>query len=1451
MSLRLQSLALWLVVAAATLAHAEPISVLFLGDNGHHNPRARFDEVDPVLRQRGIEMTYTDDVDDLKSLDKSDYAALVVYANIDAITPDQAAGLLSYVKAGGGFVPLHCASYCFRNNDEITALIGGQFMKHGTGIFRTLTAAPEHPILQGMRDIESWDETYVHAKHNETDRTVLQFRVDAEGREPYTWVKPYGDGRVFYTAWGHDERTWSNAGFIELVNRGIRWAAGRELTPAQSFVTPAKVTKPAMTSLPAGEAPFTYVDVGAEIPNYTPSKSWGTQGKALSTMQEPLPPSEAIKRIVTPEGFHVELFVSEPELGGKPIAMTWDERGRLWVCETYDYPNELQPPGKGRDCIRICEDTDGDGRADKFTVFAESLSIPTSIAFSGGSVIVQNATETLRLTDTDGDDVADERDVFITGWQVGDTHGGVSNFQYGLDNWIWAMQGYNDSEPVADGVPQERFRMGFFRFRPDGSKVEFIRSTNNNTWGLGIGEDGLIFGSTANSNPSVFMPIPNRYYESVRGWTPSLTLSSIADTYKFEPIVPADKVRQVDQHGGYTAGAGHALYTGRHFPKEYWNRVAFVNGPTGHLVGSFVLDREGTGYRSTSPFNLFASDDEWSAPIMAEVGPDGAVWVIDWYNYIVQHNPTPEGFKTGKGNAYETKLRDKKHGRIYRVVYDHAPLSPVPNLHDASTAALVEALDHPTMLVRKHAQRLLVERGDKTIGLAVGSYLEAQPDVAPELNVAAVHALWTLHGLGMIDGTNDQVMPLVYGALKNASPAVRRNAIQVLPPTETSVTELIRSGVLFDIDAQVRLAATLALADLPVTSTGAAELVTVLRSAEGDKLLYLRDAATSAAAHHGDLFLQVAATSPMHSPAGLDATSIVANHYARGADYSAIGGILKNLKTADPLYASRVVAGLLAGFRDDAKVTLSPEDDENLVALIENLPSSSKIDLISLATKLGSARLEKYAAEIETALAESLADESSDAATRIAAAKQIIEFRPGDASAIDTVLETWTARTDAELANGLIDALSQSRSPELGDKILEVMPMMTPGVRSMAIALLLKRPDATRSLVAAAESGEFSIGDMSLDQKQALASHPDEQIASAAKTLLADGGSLPNADRQKVLDELSFVTMASGDAANGKAMFTKHCATCHMHSGVGAKVGPELTGMAVHPKIELLTHILDPSRSVESNFKLYTVLTVDGSVLSGTLASESKTAIDLYDAKGERRAILRDDIDSMVASRKSIMPEGFEKLMTPGELTDLLEFLTSHGTYLPLDFSKVASVSSESAMFSGSGNTGEYLMFDDWEPKTFGGVPFVIRDPQQGKVANIVLLRSPNSDATRRLPTSVELPAAGHVKAVHLLSGVSGWGFPYGGAKTVSMIVRFHYADGNTEDHELKNGIHFADYIRHVDVPESQFAFDLAGRQIRYLAVTPDRDAVMERIEFLKGPDETAPVIMAATLETK
>ncbi len=421
-------------------------------------------------------------------------------------------------------------------------------------------------------------------------------------------------------------------------------------------------------------------------------------------MQEPVAPAESMRHMVVPAGFEVQLYAAEPEIY-KPLCMAWDHRGRLFIAESTDYPNTKRRTGAGRDRITICEDTNGDGRADSFKVFAEGLNIPTSMLCASGGLIVLQAPDTLFLKDTNGDDRADERKVLFTGWGISDTHAGPSNLRWGLDNWVWGIVGYSAFAGTVGGE-RHRFGQGLYRFKPDGSKLEFVRSTSNNSWGVGFSEDGLVFGSTANGCPSVYLPIPNRYYESVRGMSPH-ALASIAASNRFYPVT--DKVRQVNFHGGFTAAAGHALYTARTYPRHYWNQTAFVAEPTGHLVATFTLERKGSNVVDYYGWNLLASDDEWTAPICAEIGPDGNVWVIDWYNYIVQHNPTPHGFQTGRGSAYETPLRDKTHGRIYRVVFKDGRPSRPPALDPDRPETLVAALSNDNQFWRMHAQRLLVE----------------------------------------------------------------------------------------------------------------------------------------------------------------------------------------------------------------------------------------------------------------------------------------------------------------------------------------------------------------------------------------------------------------------------------------------------------------------------------------------------------------------------------------------------------------------------------------------------------------------------------------------------------------------------------------------------------------------------------------------------------------------
>jgi putative heme-binding domain-containing protein len=404
-------------------------------------------------------------------------------------------------------------------------------------------------------------------------------------------------------------------------------------------------------------------------------------------------------------------------------------------------------------------------------------------------------------------------------------------------------------------------------------------------------------------------------------------------------------------------------------------------------------------------------------------------------------------------------------------------------------------------------------------------------------------------------------------------------------------------------------------------------------------------------------------------------------------------------------------------------------------------------------------------------------------------------------------------------------------------------------VRSRVLRIVLGRTDWIPALVDALERDPGRLSELALDQKQALTAHPSREIAARARKLMEHGGGLPDPDRQQVIDRLAAQLKEGGDPDRGKLVFQQQCTKCHRHNGAGGQVGPDLTGMSAIPRHELMIHILDPSRSVEGNFVQYTVATTDGRVISGLLASESKTSVELIDADGKRHAILREDIDQMAASKKSLMPEGFEKQVPVAGLNDLLAFLTRQGKYRPLDLSKAATTVSTRGMFEDVGALPERLVFADWSPKIVDGVPFVLVDPKGDQVPNVVLLYGPQGKFPPTMPRSVEIACNSSARAIHFLSGVSGWGYPYGRKGSVSLIVRLHYADGKVEDHRLENGVQFADYIQVVDVPGSKLAFTLGNQQIRYFAVEPQRKDKIERIELVKGPDRSAPVVMAVTIE--
>ena len=1012
---------------------------------------------------------------------------------------------------------------------------------------------------------------------------------------------------------------------------------------------------PSVTEAKAGLKPLEHMPAPDRLPNYVPSDRWGVQGEAITTMQKPLSPGDSQERYVLPPGFEAKLFAHEPDLF-KPIYFAWDERGRLWVAETRDYPNEEQPKGQGRDQIKICEDTNGDGVADKFTVFADKLSIPTTFAFANGGIIVMHSGEMVHLKDTNGDDKADERKTLFTGWNMSDTHATASNLRMGPDGWMWGVVGYSGFQGKVGGK-DVRFGQGFFRFKPDGTALEFVRSSNNNTWGLAFDENGIVFGSTANGNAYMYMPIANRFYEAVNGWSVS-RVDSIATSQRFYPVTKA--VRQVDWHGQYTAGAGAAIYTARSFPMEYWNRVGFVCEPTGHLIGQFGLEAKGADFTAHNLKSFMASDDEWASPVVAEVGPDGALWVSDWYNYIIQHNPVPQGFKNGKGNAYETPLRDKTHGRIYRVVHrDSKPTAQPARLDKASPDEMVAALKNDNLLWRNHAQRLLVERGQKDVVPALVKLVEDKSTDSIGLNPAANHALWTLAGLGALDDAGSDAFKAAVTALKHPAAGVRRNAATVIPHNEAGRDALLASGALSDAEGQVKLAALLALAEMPASDSAGTAIFAALNTETNATDKWLTDGATAAGARNAGGFLKATLVASLNTDTlpgeASAAVKRIAGHFGATATYESIKPFLDAAKTASPAAAVPVLEGLAVNWPEDKRPALTPAQEQELVALMDALPDDTKAALLALADAWK--RRDLFAPQIAALSRELSAKVQNTAladADRIKAAGRLVAFDDAEAS-LKTIAAQINLQTSPELATGLIRAFGGSRQDVAAEVLIGAWDSLTPGSRRAVILTLTRRPEWTMALLKSVQSGKLIRSDLPAEVWTQLRRGRNRQIADLAREL---DQSRVSTDMEATLAKVRPLTEQTGDVVNGKAVFAKNCAVCHVMDGAGSPIGPDLTGIGARPKSEFFLDIIDPNRSVEANFRLWTATTKDDESVSGRLESESQTAIEILDLAGQKHVIQRKDIKSLDVSQQSIMPGGFENLPAK-DLTDLFEYMAA------------------------------------------------------------------------------------------------------------------------------------------------------------------------------------------------
>lgn len=803
-------------LASCSNSESEPrrAEVLFLG-YGVDNVTAYANWTGIELFKSGINLTYTEDFDDLNIDYLNKYDVLVLFADDKDLSQDQDQAIKRFLEEGKGLAVFNSTANSFKGSAWLNEYISKGFTESDNGDIEVILSDSTFLDRSYIDDFSVHGESY-QFEGIPSDAEIL---ATAGNGQAYVWAKKAKKGKVFYSALGREESTWKNINFLRMIRQGVWWSLSDNV-------------KALVEDL---EIPHVTI-YGDTISDFTARHD-------VPEMQDPLSPEESMKLIQKPVDFEVKLFASEPDIVN-PIAMNWDEKGRLWVIETTDYPNNFVKEGeKGNDRITVCEDTNGDGVADKFTVFADDLNIATSLTFVNDGVLVATAPYFIFLKDTDGDGVADVRDTIMTGWNKNDTHAGPSNLQYGFDNKIYGVTGFAGFDGEINGKRQI-FSNGIYSFNPDGSDFEFLAHTSNNTWGLGFSEDNNIFISTANNTHSAFYSMPEKFLQRrVQGMEGNMHVDAVQKIdghYEVRTLTP--NLRQVDVVGGFTSASGHQMYTAREFPQSYWNRVAFVTEPTVRLVHNAIIDRDGAGFKEEDGWNLLASSDEWFGPVHTEVGPDGAVWVLDWYNFIIQHNVfVPEQAPSekvlpfvdqphGPGNAFDSDLRDKKHGRVYRVMYKGAKHNESHKLSKSDPKGLLKALKSKNKFWRMHAQRLLVERGEKDVKDKLISLIRNEDVDEIELNAPAIHAIWTLQGLKLLNA-DEEATSAVIKALKHPSAGVRKAAIQALEVTGSTIEQIAESGIFADVDLNTRMSAFIKLAE----SEPSSEIASILSKAGNDE----------------------------------------------------------------------------------------------------------------------------------------------------------------------------------------------------------------------------------------------------------------------------------------------------------------------------------------------------------------------------------------------------------------------------------------------------------------------------------------------------------------------------------------------------------------------------------------------------------------------------------------
>jgi putative membrane-bound dehydrogenase-like protein len=971
----------------------------------------------------------------------------------------------------------------------------------------------------------------------------------------------------------------------------------------------------------------------------------------------PYAPDEALTRFRLADGFQIELVASEPDVTS-PVAMDIDEDGRLFVVEMPGYPLDTRPTGR----VKLLEDRDGDGGIDRSSVFAEGLVLPTGVMRWKRGILVTAAPDVLYFEDTDGDGHADVRRVILTGFARTNPQHTVNGPVFGLDNWIYlAHEGasgaiiYPDlfgdrgrplTFPDRPDLPGVDPRNRTVRVRPETHEVEILAGRTQ--FGNTFDPWGRYFTSTNNDHIRHEV-IAARYLER----NPALALSSAQEQIsdhgaaaRVFPVTENPIYELLTESGEFTSACALTVYDGAAFPGDF-DRSTFVAEPVHNLVHRDVLTPSGATFvaaRGEPDREFLASTDAWFRPVNFYVGPDGALFVIDYYRAHIEHpewaasefHTDPSAFRLGSDR-----------GRIYRVTATRMPTRERPALSSASNEALIEALSHPGGWWRRTAQRLLVDRADPR----VVSRLEASARDGHS-PYGRLHALWTLEGLGRLDAAT------IEAALEDEAAGVRENALRLAESrleTSASVRAAVIARARVETDGRARFQALTSLGSL--ASAEATALQAELMFAHLDDK-WMQVAALSAGPDRAMSYL-VQALEPgrgileRRTDGAVTFFRQTATVVARGPRPDverAIEMVATGADAAGDWWRAAVLEGLARGLGRRDREALAPGRSQ-LVELASGGDAAvrrSALDLLAISGLDASASTQRAVAEA----ARLAADDGADAQRR---ADAVSLLSLDDVEARRTLFESLVdAREPEPVQVAALRALTRLEGERVGRFALERWAGLTPAARSAAIDLLLEDRSRQRLLVAALADGRVPSWTMSFWQKRDLIMNRDEWIRNAARPILEPS----TEERTHLVNRYAAAVERGGDRGRGADVFARACAACHTVGGSGAtELGPDLGTVRHRPPLSLLVDVLAPNQAIAQGYETYVVERTDGRSEAGTLAEQTPTTLTLRQA-GQPIVIPRAEIASLTMLPQSSMPSDLDKLITPEEMADLMAFLT-------------------------------------------------------------------------------------------------------------------------------------------------------------------------------------------------